>query len=567
MRNWHGNLSPFGSWHTGRRVFNPLSLFANGEPGVWFDPSPTTTFTDTAGTTPATVGSAVALMLDKSKGLALGPELGNAALLDKRPATDGTVTRSGGIITFTSAASGLSIAISQEITGLTIGRTYRFDGRMRRTVGATACLPQIRTADGGGGSGLLNGPNIGSDFTSFSLLWVATQTSAHFSFSAGANSQTIEVDEAAFSVRELPGNHATQSITTARPILARVPASGRRNLLTFTDSLIGNGWVGSLGVTAAVSGEETHITNLNLGDTDVGWGRSVTLAPTTATFSLTLRGEGSNIGKAARLRLKRQGGTFIAADTDVVLTASPQRISVTLTMLGDNTGVQCIITRPSTNIADAVFVSNPQLEVGSTATAYQRVGSTFDVTEAGKADLYHLVFDGTDDWLVTPTITPGTDKAQIFAGVRKLSDAAAGIIAETSIDAPTNNGTFFLLAPADVATGNYGFFVKGTGIPVTSVRAATFNAPISNVVTGIADISAPERTLRVNGSQITTSSTALGATDFSNHPLYIGRRAGTSVPFNGHLYSLIVRFGANLDAGTISATERYVGGKTGVVLP
>jgi hypothetical protein len=39
------------------------------------------------------------------------------------------------------------------------------------------------------------------------------------------------------SVRELPGYHATQSTAAARPILARVPASGRRNILTNTDSL------------------------------------------------------------------------------------------------------------------------------------------------------------------------------------------------------------------------------------------------------------------------------------------------------------------------------------------
>jgi len=45
----------------------PSSLFANGEEGAWFDPSDLTTmFTDTAGTTQATVGDPVALIQDKS---------------------------------------------------------------------------------------------------------------------------------------------------------------------------------------------------------------------------------------------------------------------------------------------------------------------------------------------------------------------------------------------------------------------------------------------------------------------------------------------------------------------
>ena len=39
-------------------VFSPLSLFASGEEGAWYEPSTTTCFTDTAGTTPAPYGDA-----------------------------------------------------------------------------------------------------------------------------------------------------------------------------------------------------------------------------------------------------------------------------------------------------------------------------------------------------------------------------------------------------------------------------------------------------------------------------------------------------------------------------
>ena len=52
-------------------------LYANNEQGVWYDPSDMTTmFQDSAGTTPVTaVEQPVGLLLDKSKGLVLGPEL------------------------------------------------------------------------------------------------------------------------------------------------------------------------------------------------------------------------------------------------------------------------------------------------------------------------------------------------------------------------------------------------------------------------------------------------------------------------------------------------------------
>lgn len=50
------------------------SLFANGEQGVWYDPSDLSTlFQDVSGTTPVTaVEQPVGLMLDKSKGLVRG---------------------------------------------------------------------------------------------------------------------------------------------------------------------------------------------------------------------------------------------------------------------------------------------------------------------------------------------------------------------------------------------------------------------------------------------------------------------------------------------------------------
>ena len=57
--------------------FSVLNWFAAGEQGAWYDPSDLTTlFQDSAGTTPVTaVEQPVGLMLDKSKGLALGAEL------------------------------------------------------------------------------------------------------------------------------------------------------------------------------------------------------------------------------------------------------------------------------------------------------------------------------------------------------------------------------------------------------------------------------------------------------------------------------------------------------------
>ena len=104
--------------------FDVLGLFANGEIGVWYDPSDLTTlFQDTAGTIPVTAaGQTVALMLDKS-GNALHATQATAA---KRPVyqTDGTYhwLATDGVDDFMVAAYGVTFS------ELTRAVAYRANG-------------------------------------------------------------------------------------------------------------------------------------------------------------------------------------------------------------------------------------------------------------------------------------------------------------------------------------------------------------------------------------------------------------------------------------------------------
>jgi hypothetical protein len=189
-------------------------------------------------------------------------------------------------------------------------------------------------------------------------------------------------------------------------------------------------------------------------------------------------------------------------------------------------------------------------------------------TTAGSRPLYqidgngrpYLSFDGVDDFLVTPTITPGTDKSQVFTGLRKLSDAATGMVVETSNNFNSNAGSVAIQAPNGTLP-RYSFTSRGTGI--ATATATGFAAPITSVVTGIGEIATDTSILRVNGVQVVSSAVDQGTGNYLAYPMYIGRRAGTLLPFNGYLYGLIVRFGPNLDAGTISATETWMNSKTG----
>jgi hypothetical protein len=146
--------------------------------------------------------------------------------------------------------------------------------------------------------------------------------------------------------------------------------------------------------------------------------------------------------------------------------------------------------------------------------------------------------------------------------VYKNSDAAAGIVVELTSSTSSNNGAFFIAAPSSAAGNNIRFGSKGT----TNREASTaLAAPVSRVITGIGDISGDMSTLRLDGVQAATNTNDQGTGNYSNAVLFIGRQNNASLPFNGKIYTIIIRGGVT-DAATLALTERYVGSRMGIVL-
>jgi hypothetical protein len=168
----------------------------------------------------------------------------------------------------------------------------------------------------------------------------------------------------------------------------------------------------------------------------------------------------------------------------------------------------------------------------------------------------YLAFDGVDDALVTNSINfTATDKMTVWTGMRKLSDAT-GIITELSAIASSNNGSFLLYgAGTTIRWANKG------STPFVEVTSSALT-PVTKVITGIASISTDVLTIRNNSVEGASNPTDQGTGNYGNYPLYIGSRGGTSLPFNGNLYSLIVR-GAQSNDYQIAATEQYSNSKTG----
>jgi hypothetical protein len=544
--------------------FSPASLFAAGEPGVWYDPSDfSTMFQDSVGTTPVTaVEQPVGLILDKSKGLALGPEIFSSFT------STGLWTVSGSTYSISSAASSTDLRV--DFIG-TVGKRYVISFTASGVSGGVIFYPLHSSPPN-----IVNGTNVTRELANVGFFIIRATT--------GASATVSNI-----SVKELPGNHATQATSASRPVL-----SARVNLLTKTEQFDDAVWTKDgatvTAPTAIVAPDGTTTADLILdvnGDTGyhICWqagagtsglnaARSVYVKQYSTTRYVAMGVAGVLSSAANTWIFDFDTGTFVITGSGGVSAAVENvwngwyRISVVnVETSTNNNDIAVGVASGGASYTDAnyladgtrgVYVWGAQYNYGVDLPVYQRVNTSTDYDTTGFP--YYLRFDGSDDSMATNTITPGIDKAQVFAGVRKLSDAAQGVVAEMSATIASNNGTFLLAAP-DAASATFAFDSKGT--TQVDAIASSLTAPLTRVVTGIGDISGDTAIIRINGVQADQETSDQGTGNFLAYPLYIGRRNNATLPFNGRIYSLITRFGANLDATTIGNTEQWISGKMG----
>lgn len=201
----------------------------------------------------------------------------------------------------------------------------------------------------------------------------------------------------------------------------------------------------------------------------------------------------------------------------------------------------------TSRIVTVTTLSTPRLRIEDTSTT---IGDGFAITSVS---------------IVAVDANYAPDKMSVFAGVRKLSDAADAILVELSASVSTNNGSFALLAPYSSTANVLGFALRGdTARTNQIVGSSPYAAPDTLVMSVSYDTSksssAAEILPRVNGLVpfLTTAGAAdSGAGNFGNYPLYIGARAGTSTFYTGREYSTIV-LGRAVTATELANTEGYM---------
>lgn len=527
-------------------------------------------YQDSAGTTPVTaVEQPVGLMLDKSKGLVLGSELvvnGDFSSASGWGLAGGVWSISGGVASTIAGSTG---GLTQNIS-ITAGRFYLVTLNISGW-SANGVIAQFTggTTASGGLSSLANGQ--------YRTIILANSGNTTLSITKNSSATALSVDN--ISVKEITGNHAFQATSASRPTL-----SARYNLLTYSEQFDNAAWQKTnITVTAnAIAAPDGTLSADKI--------EATTSATTTMVFPIIVQAtqliftcyvkKGSGATDANRFNL-RNGTTAtnlqqftINYDTGVItaivgsgVTATDVgngwwKITAPLTSgitAGNSLSLNLLFQGSSETAGEFSYIWGADLRVTNDALnqpSYQRIAAATDYDTVGFKP--YLRFDGSDDSLATNSIDfTATDKCTIGAGVRKLSDAAVGMLLELSANLSSNTGAFHLYP----ITSTYLLVSKGT-IASTKTSPADYAPPITNVVTGIGNISGDIVGMRINQTALSNVTTDQGTGNYGNYPLYIGRRGGSALPFNGRLYQLIVRGAQSTDA-EISNMEQFINLKTG----
>lgn len=540
----------------------PFSLFSNNEQGAWYDPSDySTLYQDAAGTTPVTaVEQPVRLMLDRSKGLVLGPELVTNGGFDTNLngwTLSGTnlPTWSASGIVLTSDGSFFSRA-RQSFTTI-VGLTYRLTFDVVTPAGSL----NVKIGTSAGASNVLASGNLTSSGAR-SYVFFAQSTTTHIELENGSVASPV-LDN--ISIKALPGNHATAPNDASRPVLR-----ARYNLLTYTEQFDNAAWQkndgSSVTANAVVAPDGTTTADqIDLSASELSRVQQPLSGQPTASYTFTVWLRVASGSVSVRFSS--------SADLDVItVTDTWQRFTSTKTITTP-TQPNLTIRNEAGGGAKTLYAWGASVltaaDQASTGGAYQRIAAATDYDTSNPVWRPYLAFDGSDDSMSTSSIDfSGTDEMTVFAGVSKLSDAADAAIVELS-STVSNAGAFLLAASIDLSGARSTYFTRVNGNGGGSFLYYTgFASPVTNVLTASYDIAGTtvetENALRANGVAQTGAgaSGSAGTGNFGNYPLFIGRRNNASLPFNGRLYGLTV-LGRTATAPELSAMETWINGKTG----
>lgn len=534
--------------------------------GALFDPSDMSTmFQDAAGTIPVTaVEQPVGLMLDKVRGLMLGPELVSNGTFDTDASgwtptgigvTNYTID-SGTVIVTTNAVSGLAQAVPTEV-----GKLYR----------ATVKLKSISGVSGSCRVDAPLGPPVAQSASSSSLESTTVQvifkaTSSQTTLCLRVSSAgTFSFDEV--STRELYGYHATQPITASRPTL-----SARYNLLTKTEDFSDAVWGSEINLTTtsntaiAPDGTLTADTITTTAVTHAKFQVFTCVPNTQYTFSFYAKRGTMTDAKYSVYDLT--GASNIVAATSyysAINAGTFSRVSITFT-----TPANCISCRVyplrDSGVIGTIHMWGADVRLGLSGH-YQRVNTKTDYDTDERYFKKYLRFDGVDDYLNLPYMgLYAAGSASVIAARDEKSSHAIETytVSERSTLA---NAPYYLFDTKPAGVLSCGVIARNDS---TTTIANTISSALSSVSnsTVMSYIDNGANIKRFKNSILATSSVYVRSGTLTPNNTTIGAfvvSTGGLGFMNNNLYGLIITKSAITDAQRIKC-ERYAASKSGVIL-
>lgn len=262
---------------------------------------------------------------------------------------------------------------------------------------------------------------------------------------------------------------------------------------------------------------------------------------TTKAGGLTKALDAAHKGKAVRIRLKGRTTVSLSVRNSGVLEGA---IRIPVGEFDIDLYNPAIFSHSTTlylaaNGAGSVGIDHFAVDVVGKVCAYQVDSAKQMLLEIDSDTGYkYLKADGVDDFYITPLVDlTHTDKVTVIAAVRKLDDTGRGVVVEYG-SGGAESGAFNINGPATNGSNTYAGLSRGAASSFPSVTG--YAAPTSNVVRLISDISANRAELSVDGVIKSSPASNQGGGFFGNHKIFIGRRGGTSLPFSGRIYALLI---------------------------
>lgn len=526
-------------------TFTPADLFTSTEVGLWLDPSDTTTlFQDTLGITPVTAtGQSVRLALDKSKGLALGTELLTNG--DFASGTTGWTTIQGGgttaVVSGELEVTGNNTAnfvnVLQTNVAVSIGKLYRLQVTARR--GTTTANVGIYTTGSLAADTLFTTSTTAQTLTAYFTSAASTVSiGLRLLASSGNVTGTAYFDNV--SLREVFGNHLYQNSAALAPTY-QIDGAGKHYLnFDGTDDFLATDASLLVDPASLATPGPNLVSNGDFATSLTGW-------TTTGNWTYDATNNRAVITTAAASALEQAISLTPGRVYAVTYTYTRSAGTITPRFTGGTIVSGTVRSSP----AGPVTVTDYLVAVtGNTALNF----------------LANSAFLGSVDNVSVRDVTYQT--AQVFAGLRKDADPTFAVVVETSASASTTNGTLAVSAPFSTATAaTFGFTARNTA--QFDTRLSGFPAPVTSVLSGVYNLGAATHgdAIQVlannSAASVSTSGVYTQGGGFTPQRVFVGRRNGSSSPFTGRIYGLVLRFGPTPSAQTISDMNNWMNDKTG----